>query len=504
MRGPGALDGRMQSSERPAVQFQRSRLPSATLSRQFSTFNHRQSPADGDDRVPGQLAAEMCDDLREHDRHLHRSSSRSGLKILQRQVPQSHQGIAYPTQQLGGRPVEEGREAITRIPFANGSLTYFISSWGEFEALRGTPADLVAVDELQDIQSEALPVIEESLSHSKYGMMRLVGTASDEGSEFAKLWNLSDMKEWDKEAKAWIPQKPENHMYSGYHIDQQMATWLSTLPPDNPASIPAKKARYSERRFLNEVLGLFYRGLAKPLLTEDMLACEDKTKTLLDGLGPPYWSYMGVDWGGGERAHTVVWIMGMDTLDRWRLLYISRMTEKDPMKQVRIIANLINDYRVRQAVADIGYGAVQVSELQKLYADRVLGCQYMRRPEIPLERKHTEEFGKRIAQMMLYADKSFWIETAINLIKFKDPSGKVVPKLVIPWRVPADVEWIVDEFTCIEMEEQETVGGKRYHHYTHPEGQPDDALHAFVYALIANDIYHIYPELSIRDLNVRP
>jgi len=45
------------------------------------------------------------------------------------------------------------------------------------------------------------------------------------------------------------------------------------------------------------------------------------------------------------------------------------------------------------------------------------------------------------------------------------------------------------------MEEQETVSDKKYHHYTHPEGQPDDALHAFVYALIAHALTRMQGEL---------
>ena len=55
---------------------------------------------------------------------------------------------------------------------------------------------------------------------------------------------------------------------------------------------------------------------------------------------------------------------------------------QDPLEQVEMIGNLINQYNVKQAVADIGYGAVQVSELRKMIAGRVLGCQYVRRPEL--------------------------------------------------------------------------------------------------------------------------
>ena len=102
--------------------------------------------------------------------------------------------------------------------------------------------------------------------------------------------------------------------------------------------------------------------------------------------------------------------------------------------------------------------------------------------------------------MLVIADRSFWIETAIDLIKKKDAAGHPTPKLVIPWANPQDVEWLIDHFTCIEMEEQETISGKKYHHYTHPEGEPDDALHAFIYALISDAYSHMAPPLVIQDL----
>jgi hypothetical protein len=130
--------------------------------------------------------------------------------------------------------------------------------------------------------------------------------------------------------------------------------------------------------------------------------------------------------------------------------------------------HLVEDDDVKRAVADIGYGVIQVSELQNKFAEGVLGCQYARSPEIPLERRTMDEYGKRIAQAIVAAERSFWIETAINAIKRKDSTRVVNPQLVLPWKESLRVEWIVDHFTCTEMEEQEMVGGKKYHHYTYP------------------------------------
>jgi hypothetical protein len=73
-------------------------------------------------------------------------------------------------------------------------------------------------------------------------------------------------------------------------------------------------------------------------------------------------------------------------------------------------------------------------------------------------------------------------------------------ELIIHQLEAEDAYEIVDHFTCIEMEEQETVSGKRYHHYAHPEGSPDDALHAFIYALIAESVEGMTYPLVIQDL----
>ena len=398
---------------------------------------------------------------------------------------------------------EEGKEAITRIPFANGSILYLVSAWGDFGAIRNIPADFVAVDEMQDVQSEALPVIMEAMSHSKHRRIVLVGTASEQGSEFCRLWERSDMKYWDRQAKEWVPAKPKNRLYSGYHISQEMAPWIIGLPPDDPNSIAAKRLVYSDRRFYNEVLGLFYAGMAKPLLPEDMLRCRAFELPMASRLNPPYVSYMGVDWGGGV-GRSVAWIHSMDELDRWRLLYVYRFEETDLLKQAEVVSNLIPLFNVKQCVADLGYGAVQVSELQKKHASTVLGCRYVQRPEKPLERVQEEKFGERIVQLHVQADRSFYIEEAIGLIKFIGQENKPFPRLQLPWQDPAKIEWIVDQFTCVEREATQMPSGRQYFRYVHPEGTEDHALHAFVYALIAYDASKMYGEFSMGELQFGP
>jgi len=67
---------------------------------------------------------------------------------------------------------------------------------------------------------------------------------------------------------------------------------------------------------------------------------------------------------------------------------------------------------VKQCLADLGYGTVQVAELQKKHAGTVLGCSYVQRPDKPLERKDRVEFGERIVHFHVLADRSFWTQRA--------------------------------------------------------------------------------------------
>jgi hypothetical protein len=308
------------------------------------------------------------------------------------------------------------------------------------------------------------------------------------------------MKEWDPE-RGWVVNKKENKFYSGYHISQEYAPWIMRLDPEDPNSIQSKQHRYSGRRFYNEVLGLFYRGLGKPLLPSDMKMCFRSRLVLFGSLEPPLFSFAGIDWGSGVSSFTVMWIMSKDDLGRWQLIHIRKFPQGDPLEQVRTIGRMLEAFNVKRCVADIGYGAVQVSELQKKYGDRVLGCQYVRQPEKDIQKVEQNLYGKRKGKMMIQADRSFMIEQAIHKIKYKLPNGKVKPRLIIPYADPVDVEWIVDHFCCIEMEETETVSGKQYHTYTHPEGEVDDALHAFIYALLAHEYDTMTPKLVIKSVN---
>jgi hypothetical protein len=363
-------------------------------------------------------------------------------------------------------------------PFVNGSHLWMLSAWGDFERARSLPADFVVVDEIQSTNVEAIPVLKETLSKSPHGRFVGIGTGSDEGDPWWKLWHTGNQQEWDPKLRRWNVKNPSSAI-SSYHITQYMAPWMT------PEKIEEKKMTYTPRRFTNEVEGWWYKGAIKPLTETDMRALFDQSISLLrpeqvnKDLGP---LYLGADWGGGTQSFTVVWIWQLldKNAPRFRLVYLQRIEEKSTEKQADMVANLVDAYKVDHCVIDSGGGTRQVQKLEERYAERMIKCSYMRRPEDPFELV-TEE--NRIV-----VDRTWAIETIIDLITRPETNPKMpkgVPRICIPAERLDWVEWIIDQFTCIQAESAVLQSGKKYVSYVNPVESPDDALHACIYAYLA-------------------
>jgi phage terminase large subunit GpA-like protein len=68
------------------------------------------------------------------------------------------------------------RPPVMNCHFANGSALYVRAAYHSADAVRGLSADVLFVDEFQDIAAGDLAVLQETLSHSDRGEMVLTGT----------------------------------------------------------------------------------------------------------------------------------------------------------------------------------------------------------------------------------------------------------------------------------------------------------------------------------------
>lgn len=384
------------------------------------------------------------------------------------------------------------RNMVTRaggtefVEFKNGSKLYLASGYDDFEEARSLAVDFVVVDEIQSQNPRALPVVTEALSKSKYGILVVIGTGSEYGDDWWQLWHTGNQKEWDMQTRKWVANNPDSNGISSYRISQEMV-------PDIPKEGIEIKRKGNPRYFQTECLGQWFKGTKRPLNSENIRRLFDRTFaiTTTENVNRKWPIFMGVDLGGGTRAYTIVWIWQLikKSAPRFQVLNVIKITEPSTEKQADMIAELIDKYNVEMVVSDAGGGIRQVEKLSQRFKNRFFRCNYRYDTNKPFEIIWNET--------RINVDRTWIIETMIDLIKREEEIDlqRSIPRIRIPFLEPDKIEWIIEQFTCIEAENAES-GGRNYVRYTHGEETNDDALHACCYAYLAYMIGGDKPDWS--------
>lgn len=365
------------------------------------------------------------------------------------------------------------KSSVSHQTFDVGAKTlnhlYAYSNWGDAHALLGIEADLCCIDEYQDSDGDVLPMLIEMLAQSDYKWVVISGTAREQGSEFWKLWEKSTKGEWDSESEQWVHGPGSKANIIGYHISQEMH------PDITAKDIAQKKETYAPRRFANEVLGEFFAGSTKPLTFDEVLPTFDREREVVRGVAPPNETFMGIDWG---RETTVV-----ITDSESNILQAVKLNSRESGEgdEVEILKQMISDYNCVQVVADIGYGARQVKELQEEFGDRVRSCYYSSRPMRPYEYKKRD--NNRNLIFMCVVDRTTYVEQTVEAIKNKQVS--------LPYGDDS-LAWVAHEWCSLtssaETDEKNfrPVRGQTLTKYGR-DGD-DHAFHALLYARLAIEI----------------
>ena len=315
--------------------------------------------------------------------------------------------------------------------FLTGSDVTFRYAFLHADRVRGISADMLLLDEIQDILTEVIPVIEEALAHSPFQILRYSGTPKSLDNTISYYWEqFSTKNEWvipcagcnkwnviemaslgDKglictkcgrpihsdhpraqwasmRSKEWLANPPISRPFEGYRIPQCIAPWI------NWSSILDKRKRYSPAQFYNEVLGLGYDSGHKPI-TRDMLVSTCTNRSMADAhrFADRADVYMGVDWGTGENSYTVMTI-GCYIKDRFHILKCKRFEgeESNPETTVRIICDHINRFNVKIVGTDYGGGFDRNDKLIREFGvQRVARYQYVNTKRIYFD-KHLLRF----------------------------------------------------------------------------------------------------------------
>lgn len=315
--------------------------------------------------------------------------------------------------------------------FINRSQVTLRYAYHNADRVRGIPADMILIDELQDIITDNIPVIEECASHSAHKIFIYSGTPKSFDNAIEHYWtNLSTQNEWvvpceahgvpgdpsswhwnilseanignnglicDKCGKPitamhprsqWASMNPHPKVgstllkepYEGYRIPQLMVPWLEW------DEILDKRSKMDLATFNNEVLGLSYDSGVKPLTRQDIidncipnfLMTQEKLTELHHAFGEANPVFAGIDWGTGEGTFSVL-SLGAYINGIFTIFYIHRFEgqEIEPQIQLDLIESIIKNWKVMLVGADYGGGFDRNDHLQRKFGrDRIMKYQY--------------------------------------------------------------------------------------------------------------------------------
>lgn len=86
--------------------------------------------------------------------------------------------------------------SVLQRTFTNYSSMIFSFALLDADRIRGVPADKVAIDEVQDMDPDHIPIIRECMSASDWSIFQATGTPKSMDNPIEGLWKQSSMAEW--------------------------------------------------------------------------------------------------------------------------------------------------------------------------------------------------------------------------------------------------------------------------------------------------------------------
>ena len=316
-------------------------------------------------------------------------------------------GVASLLPKVG---IQQAKNIYDKV-FANGASLHLRVAFLTPDRIRGLRADMVIIDEVQDILVDHLPVILETTQHSDIpeGKKHIfAGTFKNEDDGLGHFWNLSTKGEYSikcSHCNKWnveihidnigkkglickhcggdihplrdrheiIHAHPDNR-FLGIRVPQLVVP--STL--NDWENLLYKLENYPTYMFFNEVLAKPYTIATKPITEQEIQTkvCNSNNKLYelneLNSLNVPL--YGGVDWGYGLNSYTVLTILAKLN-GKYQIVYIKRFDyadELDPDYQVDFLIRTLKPLRIAFLGVDWGAGVPQNKRLFKVFSKKLI------------------------------------------------------------------------------------------------------------------------------------
>ena len=454
----------------------------------------------------------------------------------------------------------KGRANIGAITLLNDSIGYLMTDENEYNKVEGKSLSVLMLDEAQYQDVQFLSKAYYTLSQT-HGRFYCFGIGGEAGSPYHEMWERTDQQEWvydDPEwrdrlefdnmgnivnepdelksilAGRWIPRKPENTQYRGYHMPQEMFATIPLTIEDAinkykiqpELSIEWQRLNNPKSIFLSHCRGDFFKAERRPITPEMVKNCmlpyrnislstPEEIATIKEVFGNEVRILMGVDFGSGAKAGslTVISILiHWRKSGRYQLAFIDRRPQENQIDQSRYIADLFRSARCDFGVGDLGYGQVQVKLIQdggrdsKDYPFQGLGSSHFvgARSTGDLHKEKAEfvetedEHGSEISRINISKTASIqkfidMLEWYVSHPKFPDKKEHSRPKLMIPYMNDYEVDFLIKDFcattrkdleqdTDVTVEDPRQMAKKEFNH-------PADSMMSLIYCFTADENY---------------
>lgn len=406
--------------------------------------------------------------------------------------------------------------------FVNRSKITLRYAYLNADRTRGVPAHELLIDEIQDIYSDNIPVIEQCLSHAPEQMKRYIYSGTPKTldnviedywsnrstqnqwavpcdcllGEAGRYWNIlgeknigrkhlicercgkqlyamNDNAQWASAAE-W---HPKHAPFEGFRIPQLMVPWL-----DWPGLL-YNYDHYPRNKFYNEVLGFSFDTGLRPLTTAEVRSnCKDNIRMVDSGkymrVSHEREVFAGCDWGTGENSYTVL-TLGTYVNSKFRIFYWHRFIGEDtePDRQLAKIEEICRAFNAKIIGTDYGGGHYPNDFLVRRFGkERVMKYQYAGRlnAKVRWEPKLNRWLVHRTEVMsaLFNAIKRGTVFEFPRWLEMKDPYAQ--------------------DMLNIFSEYNEKL---RMIQYGHTAGKTDDAFHSMLYCFLASMIRKPRPDI---------
>lgn len=389
--------------------------------------------------------------------------------------------------------------SVTEKKLKNDHTMYFRSAHRTADTIRGISSDRTFIDEIQDILTDNIPIIEECSSHKPDAVFAYSGTPKSMANPIEFYWRLGTQNEWTVKCLHC------NHYNMlgidciqldnpglwcercGRDIDPAHGIWVAhgsgeitgyrlpqiILPKRyiNWKRLFVKMREYTTATLMNEVFGRSYDSGIKPITQPEIHACcsEERRFEEISSMGHRgFEMFAGIDWAAGTgNCFSVLHIGYWDTsVNKLVITFAKRYmgNEAEPELMIPDMVRIIQANNAHLVGVDYGFGFGMNSRLEAALGPGYTVAVYMHGAS---------------KNYVTYSTKGKHYMTGRTVVM--SDVFENIKKRAFSFPCWPEYQTFAQDFLNIDAEYNEKTGRMLYNHLP---TNPDDSFHSLLYLYV--------------------